>query len=496
MEIILKYKYILVITAILLMWTCISACSSQVSSKPQTEQQRTSERLPVLSGAAVVTKAVTPVGSDSAESAVKAYLLGLKASDFKRMANTFSAGNNVDDIMCQYTILCGLDLNSNDCITLKDSENIKQFLEKLKGQMEAVDFGSMKLFGFIPPDMLSDTYGTDAHQNNMVKMAEKYGGENIESCVAAIELGKKKYILFFDVLERDGQWFNLQLGGILANMTGVERNTVGTIPLDTEDEKTLKKLMPDLSKNLFELETEEINVEEPSTFIVESDGFDSPLEAAKAYLGGLKSNDIDQMISAFSVESYVDHYNLQASLEYLQGYFFMRQELNLPVINDFSRDLNIQSRKNYIIKDIIKQYAALCVINRTDLSNSNGMEEADVSTMQTELSGQLDLSSMKILGYLSPEALSEVYGSERSQDIRTQRARICGATRIKSCVVVFELEGERYCFCMDAVEYKDKWYIRQLGGQISDFLAIPVNLVGIMPVSALSKPEVEILIIP
>ncbi|WP_124065463.1 hypothetical protein [Clostridium sp. E02] len=494
MEIILKYKHILVITAILLMWTCISACSSQESSKPQTEQQRASERLPVLSGAAVSTKAA-PVGFDSAESAVKAYLLGLKASDFKRMADTFSAENNVDDILCQYTILCGMDLNPNDCITLKDSENIKQFLEKLKGQMEAVDFGSMKLLGFIPPDSLSDAYSTDAHQNNMVKMAEKYGGENIESCVAAIELGKKKYILFFDVLERDGQWFNLQLGGILANMTGVERGIVGTIPLDTEDEKTLKKLMPDLSQNLFELGTEEINVEEPSTFIVESEGFDSPQEAAKAYLGGLKSNDIDQMISAFSVESYVDHYNLQASLEYVQGYFFMQQELNLPVVNDFSRDLNIQSRKKYIIKDIIKQYAALFAISRTDLSDANGMEEDYISTISAELP-EFDLSSMKILGYLPPESLSEVYGSERSLDIRTRRAKVCGANRMESCVVVFELKGERYCFCTDAVEYKDKWYIKQLGGQISTLLTIPVNLVGIMPVSELDKPEIELLIIP
>lgn len=499
MEMIQKGKHILIIMAALLMWACISACSSQEPSEPQSEHQGISEIQSESSETAESTKeaqAAGPNGFESPESAVKAYLEGLKANDFNRMADTFAAESSVDDILRQYTVLCRMDLNSNGCISLKEPEDVKQFLEKLTGQMKSVDFGSMKLLGFIPPESLSDTYGSDAHQNNMVKLAEKYGGGKMESCVAAIELGENKYILIFDVLERDGQWFNLQLGGILANMTGIDGNMAGTMPLDAEDEQMLKQFIADSSQNLFESGTEVPDAEEPTASIVESEGFDSPQKAAEAYLEGLKANESDQMISAFSVESYVDHYDLQANLENVHGYVFLQQEFDLPVVNDFSRDLNIQSRKKRITEDIVKQYAALCIIDGKDLRNSNVMEEENSSSMPTELSDQLDLSSMKILGYLSPEALSEVYGSAGSLDSRARQAKVCGAGSVESCVVVFELEGNRYCFCTDAVEYKDKWYIRQLGGQISTLLDIPVNLAGIMPVAALDEPEVEKLIAP
>lgn len=475
MDIIQKCKRILVIMAVLLMWACISACSSQEPTEPQTEHQEISEmqsELPETEGPPKAVQAAGPKGFESPESAVKAYLEGLKASDFNRMAETFAAESRVDDILRQYTVLCQLDLNPDDSIPLKEAEDVKQFLKQLTGQMKAVDFGSMKLLGFIPPESLSDTYGSDTHQKNMVRQAEKYGGEKMESCVAAIELGENKYILIFDVLESEGRWFNLQLGGILANMTGIDETMAGTMLLDAEDEQVLKRFIADSSQNLFESGIEAPDAEETTAFIVESEGFDSPQKAAEAYLESFKGNELNQMISTFPVESYVDHYDLQAYLEGVQAYAFMHQEFNLPVVNDFSRDLNIQSRKKQITRDIVKQYAALCAMNGEDLS------------------------SMKILGYISPDEVSDEYGSDGSLAKMARQKEVYGADRVESCVVVFELEGNRYCFCTDAVEYKGKWYNSQLGGQISALLGISSDFAGIMPIAVLDEPEVEKLIVP
>lgn len=491
-----KCKRILIIMSVLLMWSCISACSSQEPSESQTEQQGISEIQSEVSETAESTMVQETDGFDSPESAVKTYLEGLKANDLKRMADTFVAKSNVDDILHQYTILCRMELNPDSYISLKEPEDVKHFLEQLTEQMKAVDFGSMKLLGFIPPESLSEVYSSDAHQNNMIKQAEKYGGDKIESCVAAIELGENKYILIFDVLECDGKWFNLQLGGILARMTGIDGNMAGTMPLDAEDEQILKRLITDSSQNLFESEKDVPDAKKSTSFLVESEGFDSPQKAAEAYLEGLKANELDQMLSTFSVESYVDHYDLQANLENVHGYVFMQQEFNLPVVNDFSRDLNIQSRKKQIIKNIVKQYAALCVINGMDLRSSAVMEEENISSIPTELLDHLDLSSLKILGYLSPEELSEVYSSEGCLDIRIQQAKVCGASEVESCVVVFELDGSKYCFCSDAVEYKDKWYIRRLGGEISTLFGIPDDFAGIIPVAALDNPEVMDVLVP
>jgi hypothetical protein len=501
MKITQKCKRILVIMAAFLMWLCISACSSQKPSEAKTEHQGISEVQSEVPKTEEPTKAVQAAGAEgfeSPESAVKAYLEGLKANDYNRMAETFAGECKVDDILHQYAVLCRMELKPDDYISLKKDEDVKQFLMQLTGQMTEVDFGSMKLLGFIPPESLSDIYGSDKHQKNMAKHAEKYGGEKIESCVAAIELGKNKYILIFEVLESEGRWLNLQLGGILANMTGLDRNMAGTMQLDEEDEQVFKRYIADSSKNLLESGKEVSDEKEPIAFIVESEGYDSPLKAAEAYLEGLKANKLNQMLRTFSVESYVDHYDLQAYLESVQAYVFMQQEIKLPVVNEFSRDLNTQSRKKYIIEDILKQNAALYAINGEGIDNSmvTGEDEENISLTLTELPNQLDLSSMRILGYISPDRISQEYGSDGNLAKKVQQAKVYGADKVESSVIVFELKGNRYCFCSDAVEYNGKWYNRQLGGQISTLLGISADFAGIMPIDVLDEPEPEKLIIP
>ena len=52
----------------------------------------------------------------------------------------------------------------------------------------------------------------------------------------------------------------------------------------------------------------------------EGDGFDSPEDAAKAYLEGLRDLDIPRMMSAFAVESYVENFNFEALLNMLRVY--------------------------------------------------------------------------------------------------------------------------------------------------------------------------------
>jgi len=499
-----KCKRILVIIATFLVLTGISACSSQETSAPQTEHQEVSEiqsELSETAGSLKEGQTTEPVGFASPQSAIKAYLEALKSSDFKRMADTFAEEMYLDDILRQYTVLCQLELNPDSYIQLKEDGDAKQFMKKLTGQIKAVDLASMKLLGFMPSESYPDMYNSETNKKNMVKRAEKFGGDNIESCAALIELGENKYVLFFDVIEFDSQWYNLELGGLLANMADIDKEAAGTALVDKEHGQEFKQLITDSSKDLFESGTEVPIAEEPTEIIFESEGFDSPQLAAKAYLEGFKAHELDQMISAFSIESYVDHYDLQASLENVHAYVFMHQEFNLPAVNDFSRGFNIQSRKEEILRDTVKQYAAVCNINEGYFKNSTLLKDEDISdenisSKLIKLLDQMDLSSMKILGYIPPEELSEEYGSNGRLDIRAQQTKVCGAENVESCVVIFELEGNKYCFCFDAVQYKGKWYIRRLGGSISTLLNIPFDLAGITAIDSLEKSEVEKLIIP
>ncbi len=493
-----RNKFTLAIAAALLVTALVSACSWQ--EKPAVEEGKRvfSEIQPELSKgkeALSMSQTTAQAGFDSPESAVTAYLEGLRDNDLKRMTDTFSENINTDDIIRQYTILCGLELEKEGPVILKDPADVTAFVEKLESHIRGVDFGSIKLMGFVAPEELEEVYASQKHQENLIKVAQRSGGDKMVSCVAAIEADDIKYLLIFDVIRKNGRWFNHQIGGIFANMLGIDREAVGSIPLDNEDEKSLKQLVPDFSKNL--LETDAVRGAEKSAVSnIEAGGFDSPQMAVKSYLESLAANDQDKMIGAFAVESYVDHLDFQTRLETTGGYVFMQQEINLPVVNGFTKDLNIQSRKKEIQRRFLEQYTALGVFSEKDMSDLVQTGKLNVSSALSEMPKRLNLNSIKVLGYINPEQLSESYGTDKFQDLRLRRMKIYGSDKAESIAVVFEFNGARYIICTDTLKYNDRWYIQQLGGELSMQLGFDSNYSGIMLVDYLENPEIDNLILP
>ncbi len=493
-----RSKFALPIAAAILAIVAVSGCSVNERSAMEEGKKAISEIQPILSKRDKVinmSQVTEQAGFDSPERAVKAYLEGLRDNDLKRITDTFSENANTDDIMRQYTILCGLDLEAEGPVIFKNQADVKAFVEKLDNSIKTVDFSSMKLIGFIAPEDLEEAYASQKHQENLIKAAQRYGGDKLISCIAAVEVGDIKYILVFDVIRKDGRWYNHQIGGIFANMLGMDREAVGIITLDTEDEKSLKQLLPDLSKNL--IETEAVGGAEKSAVSnIEAGGFDSPQMAAKSYLESLAANEQDKMIGGFAVESYVDHFDFQSRLESTGGYIFMQQEINLPVINGFTRDLNLQSRKKEIQRNILKQYAALGSYSGKDMSDLAQSMELNVSSILLEMPNRLNLNTIKVLGYIIPERISEFYGSDEFQNLRLRRMKEYGADNTESIAVVFEFNGARYVSCIDTVKYGDKWYIHELGGELSSLLGLNINYAGIIPLDFLKNPDIDSLVLP
>lgn len=493
-----KNKFALPIAAAILVTAAVSACSVNERSAIEEGKKAISEIQPILSKrdrALNVSQVTEPAGFDSPESAVKAYLEGLRDNDLKRMTDTFSEDANTDDIMRQYTILCGLDLEAEDPVIFNNKADAVAFVEKLDSSIKTADFGSMKLMGFIAPEDLEEVYASQKHQENLIKAAQRYGGDKMVSCVAAVEVGDMKYLLIFDVIRKDGGWLNHQMGGIFANMSGMDRKAAGTLSLETADEQVLKKLIPDFSKNL--IETNAVPETEKSTASdIEAEGFDSPQMAARSYLENLAANQQDEMIGAFAVESYVDHFDIQTRLESTGAYFFMQQEFDLPVANGFTRDLNIQSRKKDIQRNILEQYAALGTFSGKDMSDLAQLGELDIPSILLEMPHRLNLNTLKVLGYIIPERISESYGSDDFKNLRLRRMKDYGVDHAESIAVVFEFNGTRYVSCIDTVNYGDKWYIRELGGELSMQLGLYSNYAGIIPVDFLENPDIDNLILP
>lgn len=490
-------KFVLAVAAVILVSGSMCACSAQESSKLLEGRKVISQmqfKLPLQEGFTNSSQATAQPGFDSPESAVKGYLTGLRESNLKYMTDTFSESMEIDDIMRQYAILCGLDLGEEP-VRLKNTAEVKAFVDNLESGIKAVDLNSVKLVGFVDPGDLDDAYTNQKHQENLIRIAKQYGGDKMVSCVAAIEVDGRKFFLIFDLIRKDGRWFNHQLGGIFANMSGMERNEVGTLSLETADEQILKQLVPDFSKNLLEAEAGHGALGSAVTN-EKAGGFESSQMAVRRYLEYLAANEQDKMIGTFAVESCVDHFDFPARLESSGAYIFMQQEFNFPAVTDFTRDLNIESRKNDIRLNLLEQYTALGVFSKIDTADLVQTEDLDVSFALSELPKRLNTSSIKILGYISPEKMSESYGSNDFQDIKLRRMKAYGADDIESIAAVFELNDARYIICIDTVKYKDRWYIRELGGELSLLLGIDSTYAGIIRADYLGNPDIDSLISP
>ncbi|MBE5990927.1 MAG: hypothetical protein E7247_00865 [Paenibacillaceae bacterium] len=490
-------KFVFAVAAAFLVSGFVCACSARESSELLEGKKVISQmqfKLPLQEGFINTSPATAQTGFDSPESAVKGYLTGLRESNLKYMTDTFSENLDTDDIMRQYAILCGLGLDEGP-VRLKNTAEVKAFVDNLESSIKAVDLNSVKLVGFVDPGDLDDAYTNQKHQENLIRIAKRYGGDKMVSCVAAIEVDGRKFFLIFDVIRKDGRWFNHQLGGIFANMSGMERKEVGTLSLETADEQILNQLVPDFSKNLLEAEAGHGAVGAADTN-EETGGFDSSQMAVRKYVEYLAANEQDKMIGTFAVESYVDHFDFRNRLENTGAYIFMQQEFNFPSVTDFTRDLNIESRKNDIRLNLLEQYTALGVFSEIDTADLVQTEDLDVSFALSELPKRLNTSTIKILGYISPEKMSESYGSDDFQDIKLMRMKAYGADDIESIAAAFELNGVRYIICIDTMKYEDRWYIRELGGELYLLLGLDYRYAGILPADYLNNSDIDSLILP
>lgn len=215
-------------------------------------------------------------------------------------------------------------------------------------------------------------------------------------------------------------------------------------------------------------------------------GFATPEEAVQAYLDGMRDADLSQMIGAFAVETYVDHYDFQAQLERLRAYM-INLEMHFPNDNDLMRALNVESRKNQIVNGITYQQFAL-LAPEWDISapltfGTDDTEGIPELMAQFAAAAEFDMSGLTFVGFFAPETLAELYLSERNQENMAKQATVCGMDELRSMVAGFSLGGEQYLLCCDVGRYGDAWYMNSLSGNIGNLLGIAVYRGGLVPMS-------------
>jgi len=222
--------------------------------------------------------------------------------------------------------------------------------------------------------------------------------------------------------------------------------------------------------------------------IYEGPGWDTPEEAVLYYLEGLKEQDIDKMIGAYAVESYIDRFDLIALITRISAYS-PSMVPRMPNTGDLLRAINIEARKNEIVQSILLQIGSICLpeedlLQMIPFTQENREEEIQefVGGLENAF-GAVDFSTLDILTFFPPEALSALYASEQNQDnIKRQIAHI-GADEARSMVVVFAVDGKICAWCCDVMRYGDRWYMLRAHGNIGNLMGLEVSTGGIIQIN-------------
>ena len=162
------------------------------------------------------------IGFRSPEDAVIAYLEGLRALDLDRMIETLpddlpggiSADEKVEGFIAQLNWL----------------------LEQFQSPISPSEFQSLKILGFIPPEVLDERYASEVNQENLSRQAERAGVEQLVSRVVLFELGGETYMLIVDVAAFGDEWRLSRFSGNLGALLYIAEYMQGIIPPEFLDE--------------------------------------------------------------------------------------------------------------------------------------------------------------------------------------------------------------------------------------------------------------------
>ena len=245
----------------------------------------------------------------------------------------------------------------------------------------------------------------------------------------------------------------------------------------------------------------------------EGPGFASPEDAVHCYLEGLRNGDVQQMLSAFAIETYVDHYDIIAACR-RQGLYQPNMPISMPNSSPLWRNINIESRRGDLVKYINFQakYYSLPPFDFSEPyflkeeivdektveffpgANGNKMEITEFFSLIDGSKADRSITDLKFDSFLDPATLMnktndksflDSYLSESMQSSIAKRVISDGVDEFKSvaCLLTNEttyLGEESYLLCFDAARYGNLWYLHSFSGSIGIFLDMPTLRAGLL----------------
>ena len=430
-------------------------------------------------------------GFETPEEAVLGYLAGLRDSDFQGVRDTFLDKGEVKRIYGKYKMLCGIDRIPSDGLGGKvenGSQEAGKFLEQVRQHMEEADFDGLEFMGFVPVTELTgrEDVDTESYRQYLETVGESEGGMELDSRAAAVRVNECQYLLFFDLAKKEERWYIYRPGDILTDLLGLDTGRTGELRLDTDGEAAIGPLLRNNGEGLPETGRKDEKGQEGTE---REEGFDSPREAVSAYLESLRSHDLEQAVSTFYLQTYLEQYSFDAYVQCQLPRLFGWKDIGLPPANDFAREAMGLDQEAELERGVERQAVMVCLMDRYLKAPEEDLGENGLSW--EALGDKLDWGSLEILGSVPEKAFAGSGGmkmSRSSLDAEMEKLYL-GADEVESWAMGFEINGNPYILFMDVVEYEGKWYNRAFGNPVSREIGVPEELTGIVPAQMLGGWE-------
>ena len=215
-------------------------------------------------------------GYASAQEAVEAYLAALKNADLDGMMTTFALetyvenydfeaqleriqaymptmdpslpntneftsdlnryqrmGSIANSIRYQYATLFMSDLALNESVRALEENEVAALVEQLGDPTYLEELHGLEVLEFIEPEALSDQYVSEKNQENLQRLANIYGADEVQSVGVVVQIGSQDYLLCFDAVCYDGKWYTLSLGGNIGALVSMNVTSGGVMPYNT-----------------------------------------------------------------------------------------------------------------------------------------------------------------------------------------------------------------------------------------------------------------------
>lgn len=222
---------------------------------------------------------------------------------------------------------------------------------------------------------------------------------------------------------------------------------------------------------------------EPQT--AESAGFDTPQDAADAYITAWKQGNTAEMLRCFAIESMVDHFDAEAWLNSRAVTSITEDPAKaVPVTNDMSRATLIAARQSALIKSMVNGYkdeiglpemkSGVFVDASVLASLQSVWKDSDIADPDTLIFGNIitgDGDGLRaLLGDEAADAVSNHEARLYRDYIKRVNTDILGCEALRELWIPLDMNGTSCLFALTCAQYGDRWYIFSPGGYLNEAL--------------------------